>query len=214
MPIKPTRRDSLYLIPLAIFVILAFMVHLHAKIWFDIPIMRLAGHVRSPHATMLFKLVTNIGSLPGVTIIVLTLGFFVLPRRKHYSRFMLVAAVAGAGILNLILKQLFGRVRPMYLTHLTVENGLSFPSGHSMISSALAVSLIFLSWNNKWRWPVFVTATIYAVAVGFSRVYLGVHYPSDVLGGWCVSILWVGFIAKWILPSRSRNIARVSKQAF
>ena len=211
MSMNLSRRDALYIIPLAIFTFLAALVHAHANIFFDIPIMRLAGHVRSPHATTLFKFVTDIGSLPGVTIIVLTLGFFILPRRKHYSRLMLVAGVAGAGILNLILKQLFGRVRPMYLTHLTVENGLSFPSGHSMISSALAVSLIFLSWNTRWRWPVFVAATIYAVAVGFSRVYLGVHYPSDVLGGWCVSILWVGFIAKWILPNSSQVTKRTAK---
>jgi membrane-associated phospholipid phosphatase len=74
---------------------------------------------------------------------------------------------------------------------IVIEKGYSFPSGHAMISCALAITIMILCWPTRWRRLAIIGGTIYFILVGISRLYLGVHYPSDVLGGWCVSIAWL-----------------------
>jgi undecaprenyl-diphosphatase len=68
---------------------------------------------------------------------------------------------------------------------------MSFPSGHAMASMALAVALIVLLWPTRWRYPMLLGGIFFTIMVGLSRIYLGVHYPSDVLAGWVASLAWV-----------------------
>jgi membrane-associated phospholipid phosphatase len=67
----------------------------------------------------------------------------------------------------------------------------SFPSGHAMGSATLGMALSILCWPTRWRGPVTVLSLVFVVLVGISRVYLGVHYPSDILAGWSAAIAWV-----------------------
>ena len=64
-----------------------------------------------------------------------------------------------------------------------------------MLSSALAFSLVVVMWHTRWRWIVTSLAAAYVVSIGFTRLYLGVHYPTDVVAGWCVSAAWVIIVA-------------------
>jgi len=75
------------------------------------------------------------------------------------------------------------------------EAGYSFPSGHAMASAALGLALAVALWNSRWRWWGLVFAVVYIAFVGYSRLYLGVHYPTDILAGWLVSGVWVLAIA-------------------
>ena len=89
-----------------------------------------------------------------------------------------------------IAKIFFGRVRPALWTSILPETTFSFPSGHSMISASLAFALVVLLWRTRWRYPALICAVPAVFLVGLSRLYLGVHYPSDVLGGWCAGLIW------------------------
>ena len=99
-------------------------------------------------------------------------------------------AIVGSALLNLATKQVFARERPSLWDSIAPETTFSFPSGHAMGSMTLAAVLVLLAWNTRWRWWVALPMTLFVVLVGLSRVYLGVHYPSDILAGWAVAIAW------------------------
>ena len=102
-----------------------------------------------------------------------------------------MASVAGAAALTGVMKLVFHRPRPELWPRLVTESGASFPSGHSMYSAAFVVALILLAWPTRWRWPALVAGTVFTLVVGWSRVDLGVHYPTDVLAGWLSGTAWV-----------------------
>ena len=98
--------------------------------------------------------------------------------------------VGGAAAINVLTKLIFHRVRPHLWPSLTPETDYSFPSGHAMISLAVMVSLLLLAWPTRWRWPVLLAGGLFVLMVGLSRLYLGVHYPTDVLAGWAAGGAW------------------------
>ena len=100
------------------------------------------------------------------------------------------AAVAAGGVWATPLKSAFDRPRPHLWRGVAHLSSGSFPSGHATQSAALALALLALAWRTRWRLLVAASAAVYVGLVGVSRLYLGVHYPSDVLGGWSVATLW------------------------
>ena len=141
---------------------------------------------------MLF--ITRLGD---INILWLMVGFGLLAlalNRKTQDFIFLTLTTLGAVAINTVLKLAFHRTRPHLWTSLRPEPGFGFPSGHSMGSVTVVAALIVLTWNTRWRYPILILGSIVAVLVGLSRVYLGVHYPSDVLGGWAVSIAWVTLV--------------------
>ncbi|WP_424950737.1 phosphatase PAP2 family protein [Deinococcus sp.] len=115
-------------------------------------------------------------------------------RSHSVARYFLVS-VGGAVLLNLLLKLFFGRARPQVVPWLWQEGDTSFPSGHSSMAAALAVTVTALLWRTPYRWLSGVLGATYVIVMGVSRVYLGVHYPTDVLGGWALGVAWAGGVA-------------------
>ncbi|WP_407541078.1 phosphatase PAP2 family protein [Deinococcus radiomollis] len=128
--------------------------------------------------------------LPFCALLTLWLWF-----RSHAVARYFLLSVSGAVILNTLLKLFFGRARPQVIPWLWQEGDSSFPSGHSSMAAALAVTVVALLWRTPWRWPVLVLGVIYTVIMGLSRVYLGVHYPTDVLAGWALGVAWAVGVA-------------------
>lgn len=149
----------------------------------------------SDTVTSVMKFASDLGStlflaLVGVGMMVY-LGLF----RKHFWDTMLVPlALFGGGVLNTVLKYLFQRQRPI-LPHLVEVTGFSFPSGHAMLSFifyGLVAYLILLNTDNRlFKKFTVLLAVLIILAVGISRVYLGVHYPSDVLAGFAAGSFWL-----------------------
>ncbi len=100
-------------------------------------------------------------------------------------------SVGGAMGLNLLVKMAFARPRPALWVSLKPAFYYSFPSGHAMGAAAVVTALGFLLWPRRARWWAWTLGLLFVLGVGWSRVYLGVHYPSDVLAGWTGSVGWV-----------------------
>ncbi|SDZ35052.1 undecaprenyl-diphosphatase [Amycolatopsis xylanica] len=130
--------------------------------------------------------------------------------RRRWDQVVLVAvATAGAGALVLALKMLVGRSRPPVIDRLVPETNQSFPSGHSLSSAVVLgvlATLVVLHTHRRAVRIFAVTAAVSAVAlVGLSRLYLGVHWPSDVLGGWTIGMLWLATCVTVYMGFRRRS---------
>jgi undecaprenyl-diphosphatase len=127
--------------------------------------------------------------------VITALTVALLTVKKKYDKALFVAlAIGGVALLNTLLKTLFERPRPDLWEWLVTETSFSFPSGHSVASATLALSIVLLLWNTRWRVLALGGGLTYLAVVGFSRMYLGVHYPSDVLGGWLLACTWVALL--------------------
>jgi len=101
----------------------------------------------------------------------------------------------GAGVLNGFVKNFYGRVRPDQIEHLIEQGGHAFPSGHAMGAVIVYGGLFFLftqySNSKTWKWFVGIISVILILMIGLSRIYLGVHYPSDVIAGFSLGFSWL-----------------------
>ena len=171
-----------------------------------------AIHARAtPTLDALMLLLTDVGApLPMIALVALLLALLVWRRRYGEATFATVA-VGGAALLNVLAKALFQRHRPELWPQLTPETDYGFPSGHAMGSLAVVATLVIVLWPTRWRWLALGVGGIFVLLVGLSRLYLGVHYPSDILAGWCASLAWVsGVYQLRSLPLPARLPRRIA----
>ena len=170
---------------------------------FDAPVLQWAHALASQGSDRFFILLSALGYQWGVVpvdiALVLWLGF----KRRLREGLFAGVAVIGSALLNLGAKHLFARQRPSLWESIAPETTYSFPSGHAMGSMTLAWVLVLLAWRTRWRVPVLVGALAFTLLVGLSRVYLGVHYPSDILAGWAAASLWT--VGVFLLVFRGRR---------
>lgn len=148
---------------------------------------------RTPWLTQVMILITNLGAEYMIAIAIIIVIFFVWKKHKREALTFTIILIMGA-IINLSLKQLIHRPRPV-IAPLIVESSSSFPSGHAMNAAVfyLSVSFYFYHFTRKKKLSsaVTVVSIILILLIGFSRIYLGVHYPSDVVAGYVVGTWWL-----------------------
>lgn len=191
----------LFWIPTIIFLKVAGEVVEKEPSKLDISIIDWLHTIATPWLTQFFIYVTNAGGIISVLIMSLLILLMLVKKRMYAKASFFAIGVGGAVLANISLKLLFQRDRPSLWDASVVETGFSFPSGHAMASAALACCLVVLLWHTKWRWVSVIVGIFVMFLIGISRPYLGVHYPSDILAGWCVSIAWVSLVSYFMRRS-------------
>ncbi|CAH2712982.1 hypothetical protein BACCIP111895_00115 [Neobacillus rhizosphaerae] len=172
----------------------------HKIIDFDSDVIAAIQGLESTFLTKVMKFFTFIGSAPVVIILSVILMVFLYKVLHHRLELILfISAIIGSAVLNQILKQIFHRVRPNF--HRLIDiSGYSYPSGHAMNAFTVYVIISFLLWRHiesKWgRSLLIFISGVMILGIGISRIYLGVHYPSDIIGGYLASGFWLT-IAIW-----------------
>ena len=178
---------------LLLFVILGYMVKFYPDmlIGFDQPIQTAIRGDLPASLTFLFRTITHLIDIPVIITWVLIVAFIFYRKQWKLESYLMLGNLTLAGILIVTFKNIYQRPRPEIL-HLVEEKGFSFPSGHSLAVTIMVGTLIvILSQRIKdqlWKRIVQILLGLYLVSVLISRVYLGVHYPSDVLASLCVGL--------------------------
>ena len=183
------------LAPLLFFAKIADEVHEKEKFRFDAPILLGIHRHASPLFDRLMIAASAFGSPLLMTILCAALVAFFLWKKRRGDAAFFAFAVIGAGLLNFLAKAFFGRARPELWLSIAPRSDFSFPSGHAMGTMAVACAVVMLARTPRSRVLAIVLGIVFVGAVGFSRLYLGVHFPSDILGGWLASLAWVCGVA-------------------
>ncbi|MDA1675475.1 phosphatase PAP2 family protein [Bacillus cereus group sp. TH152-1LC] len=188
----------LSLISLICFGIMAVLVINQKTATFDSKVIAFIQGLESPFLTTIMKFFTTIGSTKTVAILCLIIMCVLYKVLKQRSECLLfITAILGTNVLFISLKFLIQRERPS-LHRLIEETGYSFPSGHSTIAFALYATVLFLLWRHvrvQWKRVILtVLVSMMIISIGISRIYVGVHYPSDVLAGFLIAAFWITLV--------------------
>ncbi len=209
---------AVFILCLILFFWLAREVLPGKELKFDSRAFAWADERASPSLTEFIKGVTFLASRNFITGAGLMLiGYFLFVKKHKWYSLKIPVIAVGSISLNLILKYLFNRPRPL-VPHLVESYGLSFPSGHAMISASFYGLLIYLVWKNvevpAWRFLLITLLVLLILCIGFSRVYLHVHYATDVLAGLAAGLGWVilaNFLLSRMEKFSKRNLHPVVK---
>lgn len=177
----------------------------------DAAVLQLAARLRHAWLNGIAMDLTAIGSPLVVALFTLTLGAFLVAKGDRRGAIVLAASSLASGLLTLAVKSILERPRPDVVPRLVEVTGLSYPSGHSLASAAVYVTAAFVVARHVPRLPERLVAVVFALTIvlmiGASRVYLGVHYASDVLGGVLLGTAWALLMAVVLRRLDSRTSA-------
>ena len=152
----------------------------------------------------LMRGITFLGNSDSITVITFLLAVYLIVKKEFGLLGIILAAIISGSLIDLFLKWYFARSRPEVVPHLVTAYYYSFPSGHAFISAVLypAIAIMFIRITRNKFVKAYITwlAVILVLLIGFSRIYLGVHYPSDVIAGWLIGLCWSSFL--WILSKK------------
>ncbi|WP_407542750.1 phosphatase PAP2 family protein (plasmid) [Deinococcus radiomollis] len=178
------------LLPLFLFARLARELQEDGGFTADKPVLLFVHRWATPRFDRAVVRLTNTAGVKIMPVMALlvSLGLWRTRRSRQAAFFFL--SVAGSAAIMETVKRVMHRPRPSLWASPAPEKDSGFPSGHSMASVSFGLASTFLCWPTRWRGPVALTAGVYSLLIGLSRVYLGVHYPSDVLAAWTAGIAW------------------------
>ncbi|QKS45823.1 phosphatase PAP2 family protein [Paenibacillus cellulosilyticus] len=177
-----------------VFLVIALLISRKQMAAFDNELTTLVLRIYSPEATTVMKGFTFAGSSLCVTIIAILIIIMLLVIGYRRELIFYMGVIVCSGLLNLVLKMIFHRARPD-LHRIVEATGYSFPSGHSMSAFTLYGITIYFLWKHArhaWlRVTIVLVGAVMILMIGISRIYLGVHYPSDVIGGYVIAAAWL-----------------------
>ena len=199
------KNILLVLMSIVLFIILAIAINADILSGFESWVyFESVGHM-SDILTNILIFITNFGGPIGISLICITI--FLIPKLRNKLGLPVSIAVSTSFILNIILKLIFARERPDIL-RLVTENSYSFPSGHAMINMALYTVLIIYAYkfikSKRIKYPLIIAMMLLVIAIGFTRIYLGVHYAGDIIGGWLLGFA-IGLSVYMLMKNSSIN---------
>lgn len=144
----------------------------------------------TPQLDRIAVTLTKLGGFKGVLPVAGVISLVWLYRRQWRSLTYWLVTLLGSRLLEIQAKEFLHRVRPSLWESLSPKSSYSFPSGHAMASMTFVAALVILTWGTRWRWLMLALGSAFVVAIGWTRLYLGVHFPSDILAGWTAALAW------------------------
>lgn len=194
-----------------VFIVIAALVVQHKTVGFDTSALQAINSQSTTPLDGAMIVIAHAGDIATILVLSLIACGLLYKKRNITAVATVMAAVGGAIALNATLKVIFQRDRPELWDLLVFESTFSFPSGHALITSAFIVTIICITWRTKLRFVALTLGILYVFFVGFSRLYLGVHYPTDVLAGWCVGIAWALVVYVAVRFVYARQSIRLTK---
>lgn len=201
------RYRSLLLLLLGVFFPLQIFGELAEEVWeneggfpWDVPLLLAIRATATPQLDHVATVLTQFGVYWGVVPAAILIALILWRQRHWRSLTYFLIALVGSAILNRTAKALLQRVRPQLWTSPAPELDYGFPSGHAMASMSLVAALVILLWGSRWCWLVALLGGLFVAAIGWTRLYLGVHYPSDIVAGWTASLAWTIGVGVLIRP--------------
>lgn len=158
--------------------------------------------------------ITSLGSASVLMVVIGAVAGYLLLRRKYHAMWLVLGATLSGELLSALLKNSFERERPSIVPHLDQVATASFPSGHSMLSAVvyltLGALLMRLTSSRVAKAYILGCALGLAILIGLTRVYLGVHYPTDVLAGWSAGLVWA--VLWWLIARYLQRHGAVEKE--
>ncbi len=206
-----------------IFILIANEVNEGETKHFDLMILkslRVQGNLHQPIGPEWIELamrdITSLGGGTVIIIITVVVAGFLLLQKNYNAVWLILIATIGGALVSFGLKELIGRERPPLIFHLVYVNSLSFPSGHSMISAVVYLTqaslLARIEKKKSIRVYIITVALILTFLIGISRVYLGVHYPTDVLAGWSIGFAWAFLCWFIVWFFQERNVKNIKSK--
>lgn len=195
-------------LPLFIFVILAVQIwQQEGGLAWDVSIMTAIHATSQARLDVIASTLTKFGTRWGVIPASVVISLILLYQNRWRSLTYFLITGLGCSVINPAAKATLHRVRPSLWEYPALPD-FSFPSGHAMASMVFVAALGVLTWKTRWWNWVLGLGSLFVVAIGWTRLYLGVHYPSDILAGWMLSLAWAMGVALVVKPYRVRqNIA-------
>jgi undecaprenyl-diphosphatase len=184
----------LSVVALTLFVVMGLMVRNSSEgILFDIAVLEFFHKDTNPIIFSIMRFISFIGSGSFLFPVVGIAFIYTLIKKKLYLSKLLISSSLGGWVLNYVLKLLFNRTRPIDF-FLIEQGGLSFPSGHSMVSMSLYLTFAYLICKDDYfkdkKELIYGAALVDVLLMGISRVYLGVHWPTDIIGGYIMGYIY------------------------
>lgn len=203
-----TRWRSLLMLLIGVYLPLQVFGLLAVEVWeneggfpWDVSILMAVHKTSQSQLDVFAATLTKFGSISIVYPIVTAIALVFLFYKRWRSLAYLYIVMVGSSLISYTTKIIMHRARPhLWESFYPPELDYAFPSGHAMTSMALVAALVILTWGSFWFWPMLVLGSVFVVSIAWTRLYLGVHFPSDILAGWMVSLAWAIGVSLLIKP--------------
>ena len=158
-------------------------------------------------------LLSRLGGMPFLLFLTTFLCIYQTWIKNYKNAIFIALSVGGSIVIGWLLKWGIDRPRPLAFYHLVQSYGASFPSAHSLYAATLSSLVLLLSQQHKYRSSIVLVSVLWLIIMGISRVYAGVHYPTDVLAGWGIGLIWTSLLWFWLYQGNFSNNLFLDKKS-